>query len=767
MTEEIILSKPEITQKMPGLLPLLPMLYVAWADGILTPSEAETIHAQLKKQKWLNKKEKEILEHWLDPGSPPTPEELLSWLKIIRDAAPRLREKGKKSLVDLGLEVSRIGAQSETQRCRSPEACAALTQVEHLLGVVSTEAAHQLLAEMVRPRPQKTREPESSFDVEKMIRLLDGEQAPTRRKIKRLLSDPFFEYQYGLSTSAYREKVLEWCRELAKQGIGALSFPQSCGGKSDLAAFITAFETLALHDLSLTVKFGVQFGLFGGSILNLGTEKHHEKYLHAVGTMELPGCFAMTETGHGSNVRDIETTATFDPDTDEFIVDTPSEMARKDYIGNAADHGRMATVFAQLHIGDESHGVHAFLVPIRDEKDRPMPGVKIEDCGEKMGLNGVDNGRLWFDQVRIPRESLLNRFAQVDSNGAYSSDISSPSQRFFTMLGTLVGGRISVAAAAVSAAKSALCIAVRYAVRRRQFGGAGATETLLLDYPSHQRRLLPPLAAVYALDFALKHLIERYVNRTEADSREVEVLAAGLKAFSTWHTTATIQTCREACGGQGYLSINRFAALKADTDVFTTFEGDNTVLLQLVARGLLTEYKQQFSDMNFLGVVKLVADRAATAISELNPVVTRMTDESHLRDPEFQLGAFGYRIKKRLDDGQDSFVAFTECQDHLINLAKAHVERVILEQFAQGVARVNDDDLRPVLKLLCDLFALSRIEVDKGWFLENGYIEGGKAKAIRGQVEKLCQELRPDAVHLVNAFAIPDACLAAPIAFSE
>lgn len=769
----------ESIQKKPGLLPLLPMLYVAWSDGILTPSEADKIKEQLKKQKWLTKKEKDILLGWLDPGSPPTSAVLLSWLQIIRQAAPQLPEKGKKSLVDLGLEISQIGAKSETERCTSPEACAALTQVEQVLGVVSTEAAHQLLIDVVRPRPAETSsKPKSSFDVNKMIHLLNGKQAPTRRKIKRLLSDPAFAYRYGIDTETYREQVLEWCRELAKQGIGALAFPKSCGGKSDLAAFITAFETLAFHDLSLTVKFGVQFGLFGGSILNLGTKKHHEQYLPKVGTLELPGCFAMTETGHGSNVREIETTATFDAEAGEFIIHTPSESARKDYIGNAANHGRMATVFAQLHVGDEHYGVHAFLVPIRDVNGRPMPGVKIGDCGEKMGLNGVDNGRLWFDHLRIPRENLLNRFANVESDGTYSSDIASPAQRFFIMLGTLVGGRISVAAAAVSAAKSALTIATRYALKRRQFGISGEPETLLLDYPSHLRRLMPRLATLYALDFAIKYLIERHVNRSEEDSREVEGLAAGLKAFSTWYTTNTIQTCREACGGQGYLSVNRFAALKADTDVFTTFEGDNIVLLQLVARGLLTEYKQQFSDMNFLGVVKIIADRAATAISELNPVVTRMTDESHLLDPEFHRAAFEYRenrllvtvarrIKRRLDEGEDAFVAFTECQDHLINLAKAHVERVILQQFRQGIEAVEDDDLGTVLDRLCALFALSRMERDKGWFLENGYIEGGKAKAIRGQVERLCVRLRPDAAALVEAFAIPDACLAAPIAFDE
>ena len=277
---------------------------------------------------------------------------------------------------------------------------------------------------------------------------------------------------------------------------------------------------------------GVQFGLFGGSILQLGSSQHHQEYLPAIGTLELPGCFAMTETGHGSNVHDLETVARYDPQTEEFIIHTPNLSARKDYIGNAALHGRLATVFAQLEIGAQRHGVHAFLVPIREDDGTPCVGVGIEDCGEKLGLNGVDNGRLWFDGVRIPRSNLLDRFAQVGPDGIYSSPIASPTKRFFVMLGTLVGGRVSVALAASSASKSALTIAVRYGARRRQFGPEGEAETVLLDFRTHQRRLMPRLATTYALDFALKRLVTEYVGSTADSRREVEALAAGLKPMT-------------------------------------------------------------------------------------------------------------------------------------------------------------------------------------------------------------------------------------------
>jgi len=255
----------------------------------------------------------------------------------------------------------------------------------------------------------------------------------------------------------------------------------------------------------------------------------------------------------------------------------------------------------------------------------------------------------------------------------------------------------------------------------------------------------------------------------------VETLAAGLKAYSTWNTTRTLQECREACGGQGYMAANRLAALKADTDIFTTFEGDNTVLMQLVAKGCLSEFQQQFHDIDAYSLVKFIARQAALKMADLNPVTKRNTDAKHLLDSRFHLEALRHReeemlaavarrLKKRLDAGMDSYAAMIECQTHLVAVGQAYVERVILEQFVAGVENGGDPGLRPVLKKLCALFALHSIENDKGWFLEHGYLEGQKTKAIRRQVDRLCFELRTEALALVDAFAIPEQALAAPIA---
>ena len=289
---------------------------------------------------------------------------------------------------------------------------------------------------------------------------------------------------------------------MAETGQTGMGFPEEYGGGGDIGASIAAFETLAFGDLSVLVKVGVQFGLFGGAILQLGTKPHHDAYLADLVSGRTMGCFAMTESGHGSNVQALGTVATYDAATQEFVITTPDDASRKDYIGNAAAHAELAAVFAQLEVDGERHGVHAFVVPIRED-GRVLDGVRIEDCGPKMGLNGVDNGRIWFDGVRVPRTALLNQFAEVTPEGRYLSPIDNPNKRFFTMLGTLVQGRVCVGGAGINAAKVALTIATRYAVRRRQFEATSPDEEqVLLDYGMHQRRLLPLIARTYALHFA-------------------------------------------------------------------------------------------------------------------------------------------------------------------------------------------------------------------------------------------------------------------------
>jgi acyl-CoA oxidase len=761
---------------LPRLAPLVPMLYVAWTDGELTPEEIHALGAAARAQPWLDLRSSAVLARWLDPLNPPTPSALAQVREHIRRTAERVSHSGHQNLAELGTQLAEVLGGKDALPAPMPELARALAPLETALGVSGTEAVRSLLS-TPESRRQEPAPVAASFDVSALSAVLERTYPAERARVREWLREPSFRYVDERDTAAYRAQVFTWLKHLAERGLGRLAYPDDLS-KVDLGAFIAAFETLAFFDLSLVVKVGVNFGLFGGSVYFLGTERHHREVLPKVTSLEQPGCFAMSELGHGSNVRDVETVARYDAEQQQFVVHTPSETARKEWIGNAAQHARVATVFAQLEVNGERHGVHALLIPLRDEHGRLLPGVRVEDCGLKMGLNGVDNGRLWFDQVRVPRENLLDRFAQVSPEGEYTSTITSASKRFFTMLGTLVAGRVSVACAGLSATKSGLAIAISYGEERRQFGPPGAPEVRLLDYQTHQLRLLRPLATAYGLDFALKHLVKRYVGRTETDAMDVEALAAGLKAYTTWHTTRTLQVAREACGGQGYLVANRIPTLKADTDVFTTFEGDNTVLMQLVAKSLLTGYRQQFEDDRVFTLMKLLVERASGALTDRNPFQVRRTGSEHLRDGEFQLRALRFReadllasvaarLRKRLGAGVDSFQAFNQCQDHLLALAHAHVERVVLEQFIAGVEEVKDPAVKAVLGRLCDLYGLSCLWDASGWFLENEHIESSKAKAIREEVVRLCTEVRPDAVALVRAFGIPDTCLSAPIGLGQ
>jgi acyl-CoA oxidase len=249
---------------------------------------------------------------------------------------------------------------------------------------------------------------------------------------------------------------------------------------------------------------------------------------------------------------------------------------------------------------------------------------------------------------------------------------------------------------------------------------------------------------------------------------------------STWHATSAIQTAREACGGAGYLAENLLPALKADTDVFTTFEGDNTVLLQLVAKGLLTSYKHQFEDLSPLATARFVAEQVVDTFMERTSArqflerLTEAADADVLFQRDWQLRMFEDReehvlagLARRLRRATDDpFGVFSAAQDHVLCLGRVHVDRFVLSAFAAAVGRCTDTDAAALLDRVCDLYALRTIEADRAWFLEHGRLTSTRAKAITAAVNALCAGLRPHARTLVDAFAIPENFLAAPMLHS-
>ncbi|MDI9931644.1 acyl-CoA dehydrogenase [Rhodococcus sp. IEGM 1354] len=622
---------------------------------------------------------------------------------------------------------------------------------------------------------------------------LDGRWRDVKNEARKQLARDEFRPHYTPNTVIARTKALEQLKLLAAAGAADNGFKKEHGGTGDVGAAVTMIEMLAMSDLSLMVKAGVQWGLFGGAIENLGTERHHKAYVPKIINLELLGCFAMTETGHGSDVQSLETTATYDPKTDEFVINSPTPSSRKDYIGGAAETATVAAVFAQLITAGpgeepEGHGVHCFFVPLRDENGDDLPGVTTSDCQYKGGLPGVDNGRLMFDHVRIPRDNLLNKYADVSADGTYTSPIENPSRRFFTMLGTLIRGRVTVGGSAAAAARVALDIATRYALQRRQFAAPGSDqEVLIMDYLVHQRRLFPLIAKSYALQFAQNELVSKMHELQTADNpdaeeqRELESRAAGLKAANTWHATAAIQEAREACGGAGYLAENRLISLKADTDVFTTFEGDNHVLTQLVAKELLTAYADDVKSMSPVEWVKFAADMvgdrvvkrtAAQAImqtildrrqdnEEEGSLFNRGTQVKMFEDrEEYLLSTVARRLQSKSKESS-SFDAFNAVQDHVLHAASAHIDRIIFEAFIAGIESCEDETTKDLLEEVCDLYALSVIEDDKAWFIEHRYLSTERSKAVTRAINERCRTLRPHAELLVDGFGVPEALVGA------
>lgn len=631
------------------------------------------------------------------------------------------------------------------------------------------------------------------IDVPTLSRELLGRWHEARATSRALAEREELHKIEGQPVAEHRQRVLENLFVLVREGAISRAFPERFGGHDDHGGNIAAFEELVTADPSLQIKSGVQWGLFGSAVLHLGNKEQHEKWLPGILDLSIPGAFAMTEIGHGSDVASLGTTATYDPATQEFVINTPFRAAWKDFLGNAALHAKAATVFAQLITNGVNHGVHCFFVPVRDQDGALLPGVSSEDDGVKGGLNGIDNGRFAFDHVRVPRTNLLNRYGDVAEDGTYSSAIDSPGRRFFTMIGTLVQGRVSLDGASVAAQKLALQIAVTYARQRRQFNAASDQhEEVLLDYGRHQRRLIPRIARVYAESFAHEELLATFdgvfsgSHDTDKDREDLETLAAALKPLSTWDALDTVQEAREACGGAGFMAENRFTGLHADLDVYATFEGDNNILLQLVGKRLLTDFAAEFKGMDAKGLAKYALSAGVDAVAtrtgarvlgqEARDTGSTRRSTAHLKDPAVQRELLQERVQVAVAEigraiqsaskksKAEQAAVFNEHQNDLIAAAKVHGRLLQFDAFTRALDRIEDRDTHTVLTWVRDLFALSTIEEELTWFLMNGRISAQRARSLKEYVTRLIGRLRDHAQDLVDAFGYTQAHLRAPIA---
>ncbi|CAA0836960.1 Acyl-coenzyme A oxidase 3- peroxisomal [Striga hermonthica] len=627
--------------------------------------------------------------------------------------------------------------------------------------------------------PPEASERPSSFDVGLMRKLMDGHNLEDRDWLFNLmvqskLFNPklrggkvFVVPDYNQSMEQQREITMKRIQYLLDNGV----FRGWLTGKGFEAEMrkLALLEVIEVFDHSLAIKIGVHFFLWGGAVQFFGTKRHHDKWLSATENYNIKGCFAMTELGHGSNVRGIETITTYDSKSGEFVINTPCESAQKYWIGGAANHATHTVVFSQLEIDGKNEGVHAFITQIRYADGTICPNIRIADCGHKIGLNGVDNGRIWFDNVRIPRENLLNSVADVSPDGNYLSAIKDPDQRFGAFMAPLTSGRVTIATSAIYSAKISLAIAIRYSLTRRAFSVTPNTpEVLLLDYPSHQRRLLPLLAKTYAMSFAANYLKLLYVKRTPQLIKSIHVVSSAFKAILTWHNMRTLQECREACGGQGLKTENRIGQLKGEFDVQSTFEGDNNVLMQQVSKALLAEYvsaKKRDKPFKELGLEHMNKPQPNIP-SQLTADTVRSTEFQNdmfcLRERDL-LNRFATEVTKYQMQGESKESAFIASYQLAEDLGRAFSDRAILQTFIEAENNVTDAPLKYVLGLLRSMYVLVTLDEDTA-FLRYGYLTVENAAVVRKEVARLCSEIRPHALALVSSFGIPDAFLS-PIAF--
>ncbi|XP_038876481.1 peroxisomal acyl-coenzyme A oxidase 1-like isoform X2 [Benincasa hispida] len=493
-----------------------------------------------------------------------------------------------------------------------------------------------------------------------------------------------------------------------------------------------------------------------------GTEEQLQKWLPLAYKMQIIGCYAQTELGHGSNVQGLETTATFDPKTDEFVIHSPTLTSSKWWPGGLGKVSTHAIVFARLIIDGRDYGVHGFIVQIRSLDDHSvLPGITIGDIGMKFGIGAystMDNGVMHFDHIRILRNQLLMRFSQVTREGKYvQSDV--PRQLLY---GTMVAVRKMIVVDASNALSRAVCIATRYGAVRRQFGAQDGVETQVINYKTQQSRLFPLLASAYAFRFVGEWLQWLYTDVTErlaandfSTLPEVHACTAGLKSITTAATADGIEECRKLCGGHGYLCSSGLPELFAVYVPACTYEGDNVVLLLQVARFLVKTISQLVSGKKPVGTTAYMGQ-----LQHLMESTCRVQNAEDWLNPSMVLEVFEARsarmsveCTKKLSNFTNQEEGFQELSPSFVDAAVAHCQLIVVSKFIEKLqGDIAGKGVKEQLQKLFSIYALYTLHKHMGDFLSTSTITPKQASLADDLLRSLYSQVRPNAIALVDAF---------------